>query len=428
MYRLTKRTVKLSELYTVYWEYVEKARRFVRERGNSEFGEGSESNAVPRIWKKYGIVPEDAYPGLQPGQKFHDHGSLFAEMRDYLQSVRSQNAWNEEQVIGTIRDILNHYLGTPPTSVTAGGATMTPREYLEKVVHLNFGDYVEFMSLMEKPYYAKTEYPASDNWWHSSDYYNVPLDDFMAIIRKAVRSGHSLCIGGDTSEPGLDGHAGVAVIPSFDIPPAMIDENAREFRFTNGTTGDDHGIHIVGYTEKDGKDWYLVKDSGSGSRNNSHPGYSFFREDYVKLKMLDFTVHREVAGRHSREMPEAGTVERADADRPPWRNRLSYPRLLFSVCRRDWLGPQALYKDRKRFLPLGALASRLDYGARISLGEPRGPGGDRDGRLGREVRHDDGPLLLGGRPGDGVRRGVHDALLLRLPRPFRSRIPQAAVR
>jgi bleomycin hydrolase len=295
VYRLTKRTVKLSELYTVYWEYVEKARRFVRERGNSEFGEGSESNAVPRIWKKYGIVPEEAYPGLQPGQNFHDHGRLFTEMRDYLQSVRSQNAWNEEQVIGTIRDILNHYLGAPPASVTAGGVTMTPQEYLEKVVHLNLGDYVEFMSLMEKPYYGKTEYPASDNWWHSSDYYNVPLDDFMAIIRKAVRSGHSLCIGGDTSEPGLDGHAGVAVIPSFDIPPALIDENAREFRFTNGTTGDDHGIHIVGYTEKDGKDWYLVKDSGSGSRNNSHPGYYFYREDYVKLKMLDFTVHREVA-------------------------------------------------------------------------------------------------------------------------------------
>ena len=295
VYRLTKRTLKLSELYTVYWEYVEKARRFVRERGNSEFGEGSESNAVPRIWKQYGIVPEEAYTGLQPGRKFHDHGKLYAEMKDYLQSVRSQNAWNEEQVIGTIRDILNHYLGAPPASVTVGKETMTPVEYLEKVVRLNLGDYVEFMSLMEKPYYARVEYPASDNWWHNSDYYNIPLDEFMAVIRKAVRSGHTLCIGGDTSEPGLDGHAGVAVVPSFDIPPSMIDENARQFRFSNGTTGDDHGIHIVGYAERDGKDWYLVKDSGSGSRNNGHPGYYFYREDYVKLKMLDFLVHREVA-------------------------------------------------------------------------------------------------------------------------------------
>jgi len=295
IYRVTKRAVKLSELYTVYWEYVEKAERFVRERGNSEFGEGSESNAVPRIWRKYGIVPGETYTGLQPGQKFHDHGLMFAEMRDYLKSVKSQNAWNEGQVTGTIRGILDHYLGVPPSTVDVGGKKLTPMEYLERVVRLNLDDYVEFMSLMEKPYYSKAEYPAPDNWWHSSDYYNVPLEEFMGIIKKAVRRGHTLCIGGDTSEPGIDGHAGVAVIPAFDIPADLIDENARQFRFTNGTTGDDHGIHIVGYAEKEGKDWYLIKDSGSGSRNNSHPGYYFYREDYVKLKMLDFTVHRDVA-------------------------------------------------------------------------------------------------------------------------------------
>jgi bleomycin hydrolase len=295
VYRLTKRSLKLSELYTVYWEYVEKARRFVRERGNSEFGEGSESNAVPRIWKKYGIVPEEDYTGLRPGQKFHDHGPLFTEMRNYLQSVKSQNAWNEEEVAGTIRQILDHYLGAPPAAVMAGGESLTPQEYLKKVVRLNLDDYVEFMSLMEKPYYAMAEYPAGDNWWHNGDYYNVPLEEFMALIRKAVRSGHTLCIGGDTSEPGIDGHAGLAVIPSFDIPSNAIDENARQFRFSNGTTGDDHGIHVVGYAEKEGKDWYLIKDSGSGSRNNSHPGYYFYREDYVKLKMLTFTLHREVA-------------------------------------------------------------------------------------------------------------------------------------
>jgi bleomycin hydrolase len=294
IYRLTKRAIKLSELYTVYWEYVEKARRFVHERGNSEFGEGSESNAVPRIWKKYGIVPGAAYTGLQPGQKFHDHGSLFAEMRDYLQSVKNQNAWNEEQVTGTIREILNHYLGVPPSTVDAGGENLTPQEYLKKEVRLNLDDYVEFMSLMEKPYYTRAEYPVPDNWWHSNDYYNVPLEEFMGIIRKAVRKGHTVCIGGDTSEPGIDGHAGVAVIPAFDIPAASIDENARQFRFTNGTTGDDHGIHLVGYEEKEGRDWYLIKDSGAGSRNNSHPGYYFYREDFVKLKMLGITVHREI--------------------------------------------------------------------------------------------------------------------------------------
>jgi bleomycin hydrolase len=293
IYRLTKREIKLSEMYTVYWEYVEKARRFVRERGNSAFGEGSEANAVPRIWKMYGIVPEETYTGLKPGQKYHDHSKLIEEMRNYLNSLKASNAWNEDAALSTIKSILNHYLGEPPTKVEVVGNSLTPKEYLEKVVRLNLDDYVNIMSLMEKPYYQLVEYQVPDNWWHSKEYFNVPLGDFVEAIKSAIRNGYTISLGGDVSEPGYEGHAGIGVVPTFDIPSQYIDESARQFRFSNGTTGDDHGIHMVGYLEKDGKDWYLIKDSGSGSRNNHHPGYYFHREDYVKLKMLDFMAHKD---------------------------------------------------------------------------------------------------------------------------------------
>jgi bleomycin hydrolase len=292
IYRLTKREIKLSEMYTVYWEYVEKARRFVRERGNSVFGEGSEANAVRRIWKMYGVVPEEAYTGLKPGQKYHDHSKLFEEMNTYLNSLKSSNAWSEESTLSTIKSILNHYLGEPPTKVMVEGQSLTPKEYLDKVVRLNLDDYVDILSLMQKPYYQLVEYEVPDNWWHSKEYFNVPLGDFVDAIKSAIRNGYTLAFGGDVSEPGYEGHAGIGVVPTFDIPSQYIDESARQFRFSNGTTGDDHGIHMVGYLEKDGKDWYLIKDSGSGSRNNHHPGYYFYREDYVKLKMLDLMVHK----------------------------------------------------------------------------------------------------------------------------------------
>ena len=179
--------------------------------------------------------------------------------------------------------------------MTVGGKAMTPKEYLRDVVRLNLDDYVDVLSLMQQPFYQRVEYPVPDNWWHSKDYYNVPLDDFMAIVKNAIRNGYTIAIGGDVSEPGLEGHAGIAIVPTFDIPPALIDDAARQFRFSNGSTGDDHGIHLVGYTQKDGVDWYLIKDSGSGSRNNTHPGYYFYREDYVKLKMVDFMVHKDMA-------------------------------------------------------------------------------------------------------------------------------------
>ncbi|MFH2004747.1 MAG: C1 family peptidase [Bacteroidota bacterium] len=195
--------------------------------------------------------------------------------------------------MSTVKSIMNHHMGEPPKTVTVDGKQMSPKEYLEKVVKLNLDDYIDIMSLMEKPYYEFVEYEVPDNWWHSKDYYNVPLDEWMKSIKGAIRNGFTVCIGGDVSEAGIEGHAGVAVVPSFDIPASYIDDNARQFRFSNGTTGDDHGIHMVGYTEEEGKDWYLIKDSGSGSRNNTHPGYYFYNEDYVKLKMLSFMVHKD---------------------------------------------------------------------------------------------------------------------------------------
>jgi bleomycin hydrolase len=295
IFRLTGQKLKLSELHTVYWEYVEKATRFVRERGDSEFGEGSESNAVIRIWKKYGVVPAEAYTGLQPGQVFHDHRQMYEEMNNYLQFIRENNAWNEDVVIGTIRSILDHYLGKPPQYVNVNGKKMTPQEYLQKVVRINLDDYVDFLSLLEKPFYQKVEFPVEDNWWHSKDYYNIPVEDFMTIVKKSIRNGYSVCIGGDVSESGYNSHKEVAMVPTYDIPANYIDDDAREFRFNNKTTEDDHGIHLVGYMEKDGKDWYLIKDSGSGSRNGPNFGYYFYHEDYVKLKMLSFMIHRDMA-------------------------------------------------------------------------------------------------------------------------------------
>lgn len=296
-YRISKTRVKLSEAYTIYWEYVEKARRYVRERGNSEFGEGSEANAVTRIWKKYGVVPAEAYTGLLNGRKYHNHEIMFAEMESYLESLKENSTWNEELAISTIKSILNHYMGEPPATVTVNGKQITPLQYVSDVIKLNPNDYVDVLSYTQEPFWQQVEYKVPDNWWHSSDYYNVPLDVFMSALKNAVRKGYTVSIGGDVSEPGFDRYTQCAVIPEFDIPSAYINDDARQFRFSNRTTTDDHGMHLVGYLEKDGKDWYLVKDSSAGSRNNDSNapefGYYFFSEDYVRLKMMDFMVHKD---------------------------------------------------------------------------------------------------------------------------------------
>lgn len=296
-YRINKVQVRLSEMYTVYWEYVEKTLRFIHERGNSAFAEGSEANAVTRMWKKYGVVPLEAYTGLTGGRKFHNHVEMFNELEKFMNSLRETSSWDEKAAVETVKSIMNHYMGVPPAEVVINGKKMTPLQYLNEVVRVNPDDYVDILSYMQEPYYKQVEYKVPDNWWHSDVYYNVPLTDFMAALKTAVRKGYTVSIGGDVSEPGLDRTTQCAVIPDFDIPSAFINDEARQFRFSNQTTTDDHGMHLVGYLEKDGKDWYLIKDSGSGSRNNDPAakefGYYFFSEEYVKLKMMDFMVHKD---------------------------------------------------------------------------------------------------------------------------------------
>jgi bleomycin hydrolase len=287
--------VKLSEMYTVYWEYVEKARRFVQERGDSHFAQGSMANAVSRIWKKYGIVPTEEYPGIPEGQPFLDHRKMYGEMKEYLQSVKEMNMWNEIDVQANIKSILNYYMGEPPLKISYNGKNITPLEYLENVLKLNLDDYVDLMSLKEAPYFKNVEYPVPDNWWHSEDYYNVPLDLFMEAINESIRRGYTVNIGGDVSESGYDSHFEVALVPTFDIPSEYIDENSRQFRFSNKATTDDHGIHIVGYKKHNGDNWYLIKDSGSGAFNGKNKGYRFYHEDYIKLKIMDITIHRDIA-------------------------------------------------------------------------------------------------------------------------------------
>lgn len=292
--RLSGRDIKLSEIYTVYWEYVEKALGYIRKRGHQPFVQGSESDAVIIIWKKYGIVPAEAYTGLVGGRERHNHKELAAEMRRYLEFVREHGYWDEEANIVHIKKILNRYIGTPPEEFDYNGEVMTPVRFLDEVLTVNPDDYVQLMSTLSVPFYVQDEFKVPDNWRPTATYYNVPLDEFYECIKLAVEKDYTICIGGDVSEPGYHGFEDAAVVPTFDIPQEYIDQDSREFRFFNRTTEDDHGIHLLAHKKIGGRDWFLIKDSSRSARHGKFKGYYFYRDDYIKLKMLTYMVHKDV--------------------------------------------------------------------------------------------------------------------------------------
>lgn len=306
-HRQTGQSIKLSEMYPVYWEYLEKVRGWVRSQGKSLVSEGSQSRAVLRCLLDHGIVRESDYPGILPGQTMFDHARLMEELTSYLAYIAENGYWDEERVIAYTRVLLDKYIGPPPAAVEVDGKSMSPAQFLREVVRVDPSAYVEFMSFLYAPFWTRGEYRVPDNWWHGQEYLNVPLDEWYGAIRQAAGRGFTVCIGGDVSESGYIGAEDVAVIPSFDLPRDAICQEARELRFCNHTSQDDHGIHIVGWKQLDGHDWYLVKDS-SRSAQRGVPGYYFYRDDYIRLKMLTFMVHRDA-------VPEL--LARFEAHQPP---------------------------------------------------------------------------------------------------------------
>jgi len=287
--------VKLSEMYIVYWEYLEKARRFIREKGASFLGQGSEAGLALARAAQYGLVRESDYNGLKPGQSGHDHSQLFREFSSFLESLKKSDDWDETRGLARIKDILSRHLGPPPGRIEFEGSSITPLEYMHEILKLNPDDYVSFMSFMYVPFYSRGEFKVPDNWPHDPGYFNLPLHEFGLTLLRALRRGYTAVLSIDFSEPGYVPENDLAIVPSFDIPRNFIDQSSRELRFANNTTTDDHAVHCVGYTDTAGENWFLVKDSWENAWYGKHPGLFFYRDDYIKLKCLMFTVHKSGA-------------------------------------------------------------------------------------------------------------------------------------
>jgi bleomycin hydrolase len=294
--RLQGREIKLSEMWLVYWEYVEKVRRWVHVYGESVVDEGSQSDAILAIYPLYGAVPASAYPGVLFGDGRHDHHALVEELNGWLDWAKAHDVWDEQRVLDGVRSILDAHLGAPPATVDWQGTALSPRDFLAQVLRLDMGDYVSCVSRMERPgvaFGATMLLDVRDNWRRRAEYLNLPLDDLIEVVHKGVANGYTFVFGGDNSEPGLDGLMDAAVIPAWDIPGKSIDQGSREHRIVSRQTTDDHGVHVVGYTRYKGRDWYLVKDSNRSSRLGRYKGYYFFDGDYLKLKMLSCLIHRD---------------------------------------------------------------------------------------------------------------------------------------
>lgn len=285
------KSVRLSVTYPLYCVLLEKTKRFVNSKGQSRFAPGDLFHGVLDVCPEYGAIPAGVYGRHE--ETIFDHGRFYADLNQLMSSIKASKSWNERRALSRLKKILNQYLGEPPKTFLWNGKVYTPQSFFAENVKLPWADYRLVTSFADAPFHTFTELKVPDNWAHHTNYFNVPLDEFYTSLKSAVQSGFSVAMDIDNTEPSYKETGRYGIVPDFDIPAANINQAARELRFSNGSTTDDHLVQIVGYKNFGGEDWFLVKDSAQSIWKKGSEGYIFLHSSYVKLKVLAFLVHKD---------------------------------------------------------------------------------------------------------------------------------------
>ena len=308
--RLKNEPIDISEMYVVRMAYIEKARKYVRMHGNTNFAQGGEPLDVLLIINRYGAIPQEAYTGLNYGTELNQHAELEKALKSYLDAIiKNENGQLSSAWEKAFTAILDSYLGEVPETFSWDGKSYSPRSFADDVIGLDPDDYVTLTSFTHQPFYTQfiMEVPVK---WSGNLAYNLPLDELMLALDASLKNGYSVAWATDVSEKGFSVRNGVAVVPAkpwremtaeemqqaFTGPheEMVVTQEARQMGFDNYATQDDHSMQITGIvTDQTGAKYYITKNSWGNINNPYEAGYVYASEAYVQLKTIAFLVHKD---------------------------------------------------------------------------------------------------------------------------------------
>lgn len=316
--RMGKGRHNLSEMFVVRNAYLGKAETYVRMNGLNNFGPGGASQDIAWVIRRYGIVPEDVYRGLNYGTTKHNHAEMDAVLKGIVDAVKANpqgritTSWKN-----AFAGAIDAYLGKVPENFNYQGKSYTPVSFAN-TLGLNMDDYVSITSFTHHPFYTQFALEVPDNWTMMPSY-NVPLDELQNIAEYAITKGYSWAWGADVSEKGFSFKNGLAIVPvhdslitqtgkdskgfndagalrtgnAFDKPMTekVISDSLRQVAFDNYETTDDHGMHATALlTDQNGNKYFRIKNSwGTG---NDCVGYMYCSMPYFRYKTTAIYIHK----------------------------------------------------------------------------------------------------------------------------------------
>ncbi len=310
----------LCEMYLAHKTYEDRAKASVRMHGDVSFSQGGSFYDAVYCMRNYGMVPETAMPA--PGTLYGDTLPNFNELFSIAESYVNAIAKGKQKKLSPVwfkgyNSILDTYLGEVPAEFTHNGKRYTPQSYMQSL-GLDMDDYVSLTSFTHHPFYSKFIIEVQDNWrWGES--YNIPLDEFMAVMDNAVNNGYTFAWGADVSETGFTRN-GLAVCPdtksedfsgsdmahwlglsgsdktkeatSRPLPEVEVTQEMRQEAYDNWETTDDHGMLVYGLAkDQNGKEYFMVKNSWG--ETGKYKGVWYASKAFAAYKTLNILVHKD---------------------------------------------------------------------------------------------------------------------------------------
>ncbi|MEG1563660.1 MAG: C1 family peptidase [Bacteroides sp.] len=315
--RQGKGTFDLSEMFVVHHTMLDRANLYVRLHGDSSFSPGGSFYDALYCLKNYGLVPQEAMPGIMYGDTLPVHNEIDAVAGAYVDAIAKGKLSKLSPVWSKgLSAVYDTYLGQCPEKFTYQGKEYTPQSFAQSL-GLNIDDYVSLTSYTHHPFYSKFAVEIQDNW-RGGESWNLPLDELMAVMDNAVKNGYTFAWGSDVSEQGFT-RDGVAVMPemkrsdlsgsdmarwtgltaadkrreltSKPMPEMNITQEMRQKAFDNWETTDDHGMVIYGIAkDQNGKEYFMVKNSwGTDSK---YKGTWYASKAFAAYKTMNILVHK----------------------------------------------------------------------------------------------------------------------------------------
>ena len=297
--RLSGLDIDISEMYIVRTTYDDKAWNYTMRQGNAQFSEGGLAHDLMNAVSKNGLVPQEAFTGLFGEQIIYDHTKIVPELKDvldrYIKEDSTVTNWKKQTKV-----ILDKNIGAYVKTFEYNGKTYTPNEFLN-ITKLIPDNYVTLTTFTHRPYYSKFILDIPDNFSYGS-FYNIPLNEYMNVMNAALKSGYTIELDIDVSEPTFSQKTGVAIIAKNKeenkkglteiIEELVITPDFRQAEFENYNTTDDHLMHITGIVkDQNGNIYYKVKNSWGTDVANG--GYIYISDNYMQLKSISIMIHKD---------------------------------------------------------------------------------------------------------------------------------------